>query len=460
MDWKRETGRDLTLSYSQTPESVGPGSYNIAKENKIPKIPGVAFGTTSMRDFSFSARDVTPAPGDYEVGPYSSRSSTAVFHSSARRDVFPKNDNPSPADYSQLDDWTPKKNQYVKYKAERYRPESPMVGQDVLGYVEREDGSLKAVRKIIKDETYISPASYSPQMADSSRSHSMKETYRNIRFDDGKGTPGPGSYTPADVKTKMKSQIRPRTKNREIEPPLSGEIYHTSWTTEKRPSSGFQSRTKREIFVDTQKTPSPTAYNQKDYKRPTSSVSGFGQRSLRFHDSKNDVPGPGQYEAKQVEWVANKKTKRGTIRQKTKGPYDDSSTPGPGSYNIATNIGPGRNRPNSSFTRAKRHPLYDERESPGPGSYDIDRSMGISGLEIHGSRLDHGSIFSSVPRDNPAPNAYHQSYSSLSSRGCTIPRDDRFKVAISDSPGPGSYNIGQSSMIRKSFHADYIKKNF
>ena len=458
MDWKRETGRDLTLSYSQTPESVGPGSYNIEHENKIPKIPGVAFGTTSMRDFSFSARDVTPAPGDYNITPSSSRSPTAVFHSSARRDVFPKNDNPSPADYSQLDDWTPKKNPLVKSRADRYRPESPMVGQDVLGYVEREDGSLKPVRKFIQDETYVSPASYSPRLSDSSRSHSMKETYRNIRFDDGKGTPGPGSYSPTDVKTKMKSQIRPRTNNNKDEPPLSGELYHTPWATEKRPSSVLQSRTKRDIFVDNQKTPAPTAYNQKEYKRPTSSVSGFGQRSLRFHDNKNDVPGPGQYEAKQVDWVPNKKTKRGTIRPKTKGPYDDSNTPGPGSYNIATNIGP-KNRPNSSFTRAKRRPLYDERENPGPGAYDIDRSLTISGLEIHASRLDHGSIFSAIPRDNPAPNAYYQSYSSLSSRGCTIPRDDRFKANQNETPGPGSYNIGQSSMIRKSFHADYLRKN-
>ena len=457
MDWKRETGRDLTLSSSQTPESVGPGSYNIVQENKVPLIPGVAFGTTAMRDFSLSARDVTPAPGTYEVGPYSSRSSTAVFHSSSRRDVFPSNDNPSPADYSRLDDWTPKRNEFSKIRTDKYRPESPMVGQDVVGYVERGDGSLKAVKKFRKDETYLAPGTYSPQYDDISKPHSMKETYRSIRFDDGKGTPGPGSYSPKEVQTKMKSQIRPKTRTQEIQPPLSGELQHTPWKTETRPSSGFKSRSKREIFVDSQKTPSPTAYAQKEYKRPTSSVSGFGQRSLRFHDSPNDIPGPGQYEAKKVDWVPNKGTRQGTIRSKTRGPYDESSTPGPGSYNIATNLG-SKKRPNSSFTRAKRKDLYDEQNNPGPGSYDIDRSLTISGLEIHGSRLDHGSIFSAVPRDNPAPNAYYQTYSSLSSRGCTIPRDDRFKVTGSDTPGPGSYNIGQSSMIRKSYHADYLKR--
>ena len=459
MDWKRETGRDLSLSNPQTPETVGPGSYNIVQDNQIPRIPGVAFGTKSMRDFSFSARDITPAPGDYEAGPYTSRAPSAVFHSSAKRDVFPSNDNPSPADYSRLDDWAPQKNQFYKTKNERYRPESPMVGQDVVGYYELEDGSLKAVKKFRKDATYIAPGTYSPELSDTSRSHSMKETYRNIRFDDGKGTPGPGSYSPVDSKTKLKASIRPKTRNQEVEPPLSGEIYHTAWSTDKRPSSDFKSRTKREIFVDTQGTPAPNSYTQKEYKRPVSSVSGFGQRSMRFHDHPNENPGPGKYEAKHVDWVADKKTKHGTIRSKTRGINDDFNTPGPGSYNIATNLGP-RNRPTSSFTRAKRKGLYDEQGNPGPGAYDIDRSFEVRGLEIHGSRLDHGSIFSAVPRDNPAPNAYHQSLSSLSSRGCTISRADRFKDTIQDTPGPGSYNIGQSSMIRKSYHADYLRKNY
>ena len=458
MDWKRETGRDFNLNLTQTPENVGPGSYDISSERKTPRTSRVAFGSTTERNINLSKTEITPSPGAYEYTVSSSRSASSVFHSSTKRDIFSPSENPSPADYSLIKDWCPKKSAPIKAKIEKVHHDSPNFGQDVSGYIQEEDGTLRAVKKVRKDETYLAPGTYNPSEPTTSRTHQMKEPYRDFKFGNDSGTPGPGSYSPTERNTKMRSQIRARSYKTEAEPPLSGNLGHTEWAKDRRPTSNFSSKSKRDCFSGVSDTPAPTAYQHESMRRAKSSTGGFGQKSKRFEEINDTTPGPGQYEGKPVKWVHVVSGKNGTIRKRQRDVHEEDQTPGPGSYNISSKWGE-KKRPSSSFGKSKRRTVASGDETPGPGAYEIDRSMCVRGMEIHCSRLDHGSMFATSSRDTPAPDSYG-TVSSLSSRGYSIPRGDRFKGTTSDTPGPGSYEIGQKSLVKKSYNADYLHMKY
>lgn len=287
------------------------------------------------------------------------------------------------------------------------------------------------------------------------------ESERNFKFDGNYESPGPGAYTPELRTTRLRTTIQGKYESKPPEPPLSGELKHTSWAPAKRPTSEFKSRTKRTGVFDSENamtiSPSPTSYQKTErstLKVKTQTVGNFGSRALRFHDLEENGPGPGAYDPKAPEWTGSQRGCK--IHVKSKQKKKDLNTPGPGSYNISPQWERRTDRPKSSFGSARRLEWSENPDTPGPGSYFIDRSIRIHGIEMHGARNNHNSIFNVPTRDTPAPGSY-QSQSSLSSRGSTISRQERFRETVVDTPGPGSYNVTAGPFIKRSYHVEYLK---
>ena len=282
------------------------------------------------------------------------------------------------------------------------------------------------------------------------------ESESDFQFDGPRDVPGPGAYSPELKTTRLAPMIQGKYESKPPEPPLSGELKHTSWAPPKRPTSEFKSRSKRISAFDSDNamtiSPAPTSYQKTERSTlniKPKTIGNFGSRANRFHDLEEDGPGPGVYESKPVEWVSSQRTCR--IHTKTRQPKRDMNTPGPGTYNIAPKWESRIDRPKSSFGSARRLEWTDRQDTPGPGSYYLDRSMQVHGIKMRGVRADYNSIFNIPTRDNPAPGTYH-SPSTLSARGFTISRQERFRENVDDTPGPGSYDVTAGPFIKKTYH--------
>lgn len=461
MNWRRETGRDFSLYSKTTPDNIGPGTYDIEFPDVIKSSRRVAFGSGLERQTYSEKREETPDPGVYSASYIDSRIGySSGFKSNSERKIFEIPNNPSPADYGKLEDWSVKRKNTI-VKTEKLRPDSPMVGQDILGYEYKEDGKLRPVKKQFNGPSYIGPGSYTPRYDNkySTRYHSMKEPFRDILQLTNSDTPGPGSYNPMSLTSARKSKISSRYAHWKINESLSGDIGPQEWVPagRKRPTSSFQSQSARDIFADKRGNPSPDLYQRytDPVRRPESQIhTGFGQRSDRFRSLKSDAPGPGSYEAKPVKWLS------GSGKINNKGNFKSfnaaNNYPGPGSYNLDNTWGPHDNKPSSAFATSRRTVHKDS--TPGPGSYNIGGTLGKKGgTEILGNSLDHGSFLRSAQMSNPSPDSY-QDVRLLLNKGVTISKLDRFKETINNTPGPGSYNVGASSLIKKSYNVDYYKK--
>ncbi|OHS98406.1 hypothetical protein TRFO_35230 [Tritrichomonas foetus] len=470
--WCRSTARDFSFAKSNTPEQVGPGSYNVETSSpRSARSPSACFKRNDVgasRDIFQVTSIVTPSPADYDQPFLNTRlACTSSFQSKTKRNLFNLQNNPGPCEYGEVHDWKPENSKKRARMASSYRqkPISGNVGQDVLGYELKDDGSVRVVKKLFHGPEWVGPGSYSPQNQSSSRVHSLNECYRHCELWDENDNPGPGKYSPLESDKKYMRRISDKPKSDEVIPHKSEGLSQVEWGPHlekgrNSQNSIFKSKTTRKLYPEVEETPSPAAYRVESSRKSGTSMSNaaFGQRSPRFDDKTEISPGPGQYESKKMAWGK----KGSSLVRRAVDKYDPSSeSPGPGAYSPkqgnSFNKRKKDSRPTSSFASQSKRGWENSTCSPGPGAYNVGRRSESANRKktIHASRFKETNNFMYNPyMDNPSP-ADYQHIEKVSKRGRSISRSDRFDNRVNDTPGPGSYEIVHSSMLKKSNHIDF-----
>ena len=460
MSWNRATSRDFSFLRSDTPEQVGPGSYDVESSSpRCSRISSACFKTNNARDVFSVSSMITPSPADYnQTIPDTRLGCTSAFKSSSKRRIYDTQRNPGPADYGSIHDWSPKSSRGKKVQQFRERPVSPNVGQDVLGYQIAENGRVKPVRKKINGEEWVGPGSYSPEDLDGNKTGpAIGERFsgRDAWLTGEPDVPGPGRYTPRNVDSRYKRKIPKSRDTDNVVAPKSEGLQQQTWATKsKSQTSTFKSRSGRQLFPEVEKTPSPAAYRvDSGRKGPTSMLeTGFGYRSPRFDNHYDNTPGPGAYNSKNMQWGK----KGNALVRKAVDHYGDNDVPGPGAYSPKQKTIRNKDRrPTSSFASRSKRGWTDGSYSPGPGAYNVEYSGRNSKMTIRASRFKETNNFMFNPyANNPSP-ADYQRINDAGKRGVSIPRSGRFDIRNDESPGPGSYDVVHSSLIKKSSHIDF-----
>ncbi|EAY22909.1 hypothetical protein TVAG_076560 [Trichomonas vaginalis G3] len=198
------------------------------------------------------------------------------------------------------------------------RPTTGHVGQKCIGFISDKNGNLIRLLPKEKDENMIGPGTYDPYKYESRtkrRTISRNSKRSSLILTDY--MVGPADHfvfeTGINVGHKIAEKHEPV-----IEAPKSGELAHESWTPKQaripknrfpqtkfsRPQSAiFASKTKREIFEQTQTTPDPGKYeaNKVPKKRNVNDQTPiFKNRNERFTDSTSFTPAPGTYPLPEV----------------------------------------------------------------------------------------------------------------------------------------------------------------
>lgn len=453
-----ESERKFDNAIKNTPESVGPGIYNITPVIGNKKKMKAPFGSRSDRDIYSKSNMDPPPPGEYEAKPLNRNIQiTSVFQSETKRKVFPASRTPGPTDYQHLDDWTPPPPRSMHHKRlQTAKPLTGFVGQDVTGYTLDEQGKWMPIKVKKRGPEFIGPGSYENNI--------KLETTIPIKLDRNANrdlygklstVPGPGQYVPLNRKEKLPITISTKPKTPEIDGGAPEFIEPKQWVEQPAPeqSPAFRSRDVRGCFTLGEETPAPTSY-AREQRRKIEAGNGFGYKAERNSlNPLNNNPGPGTYESKPVHWVPSRHSAASRAVDHP-GPTSDW-VPGPGAYKVGLNWTQPVPRANSVFTSKTRRARADGNENPGPGQYTpkiVDQDHKIPPL-IHESRFPkHGDWIEAAKIETPAPDQY-QSIEIKPGKGRTISATDR-EAKIRDSfPGPGTYNVKHRGLLSRSLNA-------
>ena len=452
--WGVSTERNFTNIIKNTPDNVGPGSYEttLTIGNKKPlKAP---FGVKTNREIFQKPKFEPPPVGQYT--PYESPGLviTSVFHSNSPRKLYKNSETPSPCQYNSQTQWckTEKKKYHPKPKPAKI-PLTGFVGQNVVAYTTNVDGEWVPVKPDSRSPDWVGPGSYNPRNPTAKTptvpigTYSTREIFKHDDF-----VPGPGTYTPKEKSKKLKTAIsRLERKNEKNSTPFSV-VPQTDWVKDKKESAEFKSKSTRGIFSTIPETPGPTTYARsvsQMVEKPAIDIA-FGHRSNRVIFSINDDPGPGAYSSSE-KWVKKRKP---TLPKSRAGDYFTSpDTPGPGEYDIAVKEKQGA-RPNSSFLSKTKRVLRKIDSNPGPGTYTPQvpgESEKIPIIIKEAAKVE--AWINPQQIDNPAPDAYQSIETNI--RPLTIPSTTtRYTDTVSDVPGPGAYDVKHGSFVIKSHNAN------
>lgn len=458
MIYSLTTDRNFTNVIRNTPEELGPGSYDIAPKMGNKKKMKAPFGSRQDRNLFPKPNLEQPSPGEYEAKPLgSSIVVSSVFQSETKRKIFPINNTPSPADYGQVESWgRPKTSsrQIHHKRLKTLRPHSGFVGQDVECFTTNQNGAWVPIKKEKRGEEYIGPGSYTPIEFPTKYRKSMDSNSKREIFVNTENVPDPCLYSPMKRSDKYPVAIRELSRSAPIDTGEPAFINLKPWAVQQEESSSsFRNREKRKLFPDPEHTPSPVTYNHQDksYFPPGHS---FGVRMERkFFDSNTDSPGPGAYDENSIKWI--KSTSGTTPRAVHQVDYAESlRTPGPGSY-IKLPKWKKTKRPSSVFQSRSKRSSEIKEITPSGADYNpkiTDKGRAVPPL-IHESRFEKvGDWIENAKVETPSPDLY-QNVEFGPGKGLTIPYKYRDDDSDNKVPGPGAYNVVHASMKVKSFNS-------
>lgn len=145
---------------------------------------------------------------------------------------------------------------------------------------------------------------------------------------------------------------------------------------------------------------------------------------------RSEGPGPGAYEHEES------KTGPQYSMGGRGGAYSGDSSPGPGSYKSVGHLG------GPQYSIGGRSGADDPADVPGPGAYERRG-------DIPPPAWSFGSKHAEKQESNPGPGQYSPEASQRSSPGTLISQLERQSREITDSPGPGAYNIESHTSTQK-----------
>ena len=452
--------RNLTLSTSSTPDNIGPGVYFPEATFSRYRAP-IPFGSTTRRELfpEIDERNQV-GPGSYEPHlQVRSRSANTNFALSSDRKYFEqKDDNPGPAEHSNLIVWGPTHRMSKSSFSGRIREDE---------------------RSIIKNERspVPGPGSYDPKVERSSKaalfSMSRAPQREPVYFN---GMPGPANYTinrdgPKSKDKTPSAVFNSKTKRETFNTKDKADGYmleHKAWPAVPISMGPFGGTAKRELNYGNHDTPvnvGPGAYNPKfTPDRPKMKRGDFGVD----HDFLDSVtvtnPGPGYYfDSQQKNKIAMgliSKSERPDI-------FPPSEFPGPANYDPYETEDISRKSlmkiPNPAFKNKEvRDSLVNKQKIPGPAAYNI---------KINSKGPSNGHRFPKAPRfskknyvgsmninDSPSPANYtiEPEGTKESVRGYSFNKSGRFSSSANNNPSPDSYNTSKPNpLLKQTFNVNF-----
>jgi Sperm-tail PG-rich repeat len=316
----------------------GPASYNIARD---PITRSVSFNRA--RKHSRVSSDV-PGPGSYRISSNIGSGPHAIITS--RKPLHSNSDIPGPADY------TPKDSSHsIKYTmATKFTPRA-LYNIPGPGAYNNEGIGKTSPRATIGKASRLNETIFV--------------------------TPGPGSYDPKVVKPNVPKFSFPLT-------PRIDTSDNKAYTINQSSNSGFSARpvTARN-GKDSKSADVSNKYKRRNTNSDVPNPDEFNVKGNLNHNneintavkyitpSKQNVPGPGEYTAKDI--AVKKKSPSAVFGTSKKSNPITSDVPGPGLYRINRNL----KGIKYTFSKQKRY-TYKPPEIPGPGQYEIPHTIGTA----------------------------------------------------------------------------------
>nr|XP_020458093.1 sperm-tail PG-rich repeat-containing protein 2 [Monopterus albus] len=205
--------------------------------------------------------------------------------------------------------------------------------------------------------------------------------------------------------------------------------------------------------------------------------SPFGITAARFTNHKNcSTPGPGSYNVFE-HGLARESFKKAFLERTRKGGFGSTAqrnslfnnkelieAPSPGQYETEKKTEEHYKKQHTAVFKSatERLPLpLLAKDSPPPNSYNLSQTFGKTNSQSsskprsEGAKRRQSCFLSAAPRDSfflrcdpsmPGPGQYNPSVKSFPHLALISSREDRFKVSMNTSPGPGTYQFSPGIM--------------
>ncbi|KAL4468907.1 hypothetical protein ABPG72_009177 [Tetrahymena utriculariae] len=404
--WSIPKARRQSLS-SSNKLNPGPGTYSPENTNRSHNIsltqsplslyknnPAFSIGKEKRQSF---VSGIGPGSGKYQIENKFQFKTSPKYSFGLKTSTNFNNSSitPSPNTYNSND-------QYVSRKSPTYS----------IG-VSREQSPTDLFRKL-KIMT-PGPGQYDQQ---STLNSTMGKTFgREKRINTLPDTPGPGTYDNNKFIAYLENPPQysfgseKRTQTFESSTPAPG-TYEIDKSTMIK-VGGFISKNGR-CQIDCSQTPGPGKYSFDISSIKRKSENPVFGKSLRSSPTRNDSPGPNEYEMPPID-IYKKRTSNNTIFGQSDRPRLSSiGNPGPGQYKEKPMWNTG-----IEFTMSGRKNDLNLNNTPGPAFYDPN----IKPIKIQTQNI----LFGKSKRDSPECRLYN----------------------TSQAPGPGNYQILNNSVIKQ-----------
>ncbi|KAL4449215.1 hypothetical protein ABPG74_015597 [Tetrahymena malaccensis] len=407
--------------------------------NSITYSFGGAFSLGKSKRQDLYNQNQTPGPGAYNnenVTINSPRLPQYQISKSPRKPIFEQNGVPPPGAYDLKSDIGNGQGMSISKCKHKQFGEKYDIGP----------GSYEVTK-------YFQNKQGSPQYSFSLKYEELKPTLQ---------TPGPGAYDINDQFTEKFNQSKYilKTNQSDTLKAQKSEEYLTP-STQPGPGDYFQESTflnsKGTTFAKSGRmtmkqdsTPGPGHFNISTTQFSSHKNFTLGQKISVKDKFKSSVPGPGTYD---ITVNLRKPTIRMGASLRTGLVMSD--TPGPGSY-LSTNFSRddtlkeinAKQPQNRGLGFSRRPDLVPNIKTPGPGNYDIPSSLGQSPHAKISANVNKGKW--KVQQEVPGPGSYNINQSSIDlSKGAKIKgKHNKIESSI-NFPGPGSYDVSFLSQSPK-----------
>lgn len=475
--------RVVALNYSETPENVGPGTYDPnAKRTRLRSAISqeIPFGSTTRRELFNLPDNVDIGPGCYEPQFVVKGSAPKRdFALGSKREYFVDTEKtPSPADYSQLNQWIKPKptepSQWIhptriRSAADDSRRDLPTGLGDQSVNRDADVSESNFGRKVEKQETdlFIRPRNYrsslTPQASPGSRcadfGRSRAPQREPVVYN---GIPGPASYE-TGVEIVVKKGKSPAFFPTSKDPLWTGEvnknetmISHVPWCDVAQEKRAFGSGAKREIAFFNPQTPGVGQYETTTgIKVKPGQRNGFGSSKI---ETRSDTPGPGFYNVNRSESRAQ--STRRAASSTAQGPargelFEIPDTPAPGQYDYTISDTIRRRetlrRGSPAFKdKSKRSDINSTAVSPGPAYNTRPKSQAKNTIG-KANRFTEDFYAGVKISTDPSPDLYNTARDGQI-KGGFIGKNAHVDREGEDTPGPGKYRNIRQDMTKPSYN--------